>query len=106
MEFDLKKPDLVQKIGHFIGIPIYFTGLVELQSSSGEPLSYTWYDQGLVHKDMGPAILRKNHFMVPETDYYLWGALYNEDDYWKEMYLRHKGTDQEEICLIKLLGAR
>lgn len=56
--------------------------------------------KGTLHRDLGPAIVRKNG----GHSYFTYGFSYHENDYWLVMYEKYRDTEHAAFVMSKILG--
>lgn len=78
-----------------------FNGFAKIQQDDG---TYTLHHMknGWNHKDLGPAMI-----IMPAGVESYWQDGYSVSDlrqHWKDMYIKYKGTEHEELCLSQMLA--
>lgn len=60
------------------------------------------YVNGKLHKELGPSIVSDKGNEFYDID----NMCHTYEEYWNKMFEKYKGTDDEGLCLSKLLGEK
>lgn len=99
----------VINVEYFNDVPLDFSGIAIREDGS-----FSYYSNGKIHCELGPAIYWKTSalgaLLAPYNDdhftYVLHNNRYEPKRYWKIMYKKYKGTVHEAECLAEILGAK
>lgn len=101
MKFEYKEPDAYTVSDNYTVMNYGgFTGLIKVEHPYG--FVWSWLKNGHLHRELGPACVDE----AGDLYYSLNGYTYKtHKDYWAEMYVKYRGTEHEELCMIELLAS-